>query len=259
MGSLTSILTNITNAIPELSNSSVTSIFRRIAEALSINIDDTIAEIANSEAVINANIAANNYGKAGYYTAAALQYEDGVNMVIDPDTQNWVYSPVDTSKQTITQAAFDEESLTLKVAYTDPGTGLLAKLPSAVLTRFKDYFNTSGQGGFAIPGIPINIISLDPNIFNASTFTVTYYGSYSLVNIQSAVTDALSAFRDSFEYNGILYVNDLIDYLKNNVAGIRDVAIISPTIDSVGFTGHTKLQAGYFNYDAGLTISYVAI
>ena len=72
MNSLSSILTNITNAIPELTNSSITAIFRRLAEALSITIDNTEAELINTENIINANIATNNIGKAGYYINSAL-------------------------------------------------------------------------------------------------------------------------------------------------------------------------------------------
>ena len=264
MSSLTDILTNISNAIPELTSSSVTSIWRKLASALSVIIDNVIQELTNTEDIINANIAANNYGKAGYYINAALAYEDGVNMVIDPTTQNWIYDPVDTSKETITQAAFEEASLTLKVAYTDPSTGLLAKLPDAVMTRFLAYMTEAGSGGIEIPGIPLNVVSLDPNVFNAN-FVITYYGSYSLVNIQSAVIVALNTFRDSFAYNGELFINDISDYLKQNVPGIRDVSISSATIDSVPFSGSVSLLAGYFNFDSSLITSlgtntpYVAI
>jgi hypothetical protein len=259
MGSITDILVNLKSAIPELINNSVAAIFNKIAEALSITIDNTIKELANTETIINANIAANNYGKSGYYINAALQYEDGIDMVIDPITLNWIYDPVDVSKQTISQAAFDEANLILKVAYIDPDTNLLAKLPTDILNRFRDYFNTSGLGGFGIPGIPIQIISSDPNIFNCSSFVVTFYGSYSLVNIQADVEAALIAFRDGFQYNGIFYLNDLTDYLKANVSGIRDVSITGPEIDGTGFSGSTILSSGYFNFDGALSITYNAI
>ena len=259
MSSLPGILTNLINGVPELYNKSVTALYKKLAEALSITIDDTIAELSNTEDIINANIANKNYGKAGYYVAAALAYEDGVDMVIDPVTLDWVYDPVDTSLQTITQAAFDERGLILKVAYTDPGTGLLAALPNAVLGRFRDYFNTSGLGGFGIPGINISIVSLSPNIFNASSFVISYYGSYSLSNVQADVLAALNTFRDSFQYNGKLYILDLMDYLKTNVPGIRDIAITTPEIDGVPFAGNTVLSSGYFNWDPALTITYTAI
>lgn len=259
MGSFTNILANIQAAIPSLTNNSVASIFRKMAEALSLTIDSTTDELNNTVAIIDANIANKNYGKAGYYVNAALAYEDGVDMVQDPLTLEWIYSPVDISKQTITQAAFDVDTMTLKVAYTDSATKLLAKLPVAVLNRFKDYFNTSGLGGFCIPGIPINIVSLDPNIFNASSFIITYFGSYNLVNVQTDVQAALNAFRDSFAYNGSLFLNDLIEYIKTNVPGVRDVNILGAEIDSVIFAGNTKLAAGYFDYDNSLLISYVAI
>ena len=135
----------------------------------------------------------------------------------------------------------------------------MAKLPSDVLTRFIAYFNNSNSGGFSIPGIPITIVSLDPNILNASSFVVTYYGSYSLVNLQTAVQNALNSFRDSFEYNGEFFCGDLTDYIKQQVPGVRDVNIVLPTIDGVAFVGNTLLNAGYFDFDSGLTITYNAI
>ena len=69
----------------------------------------------------------------------------------------------------------------------------------------------------------------------------------------------MATFRDSFIYNGVLYLNDLSDYLKANVAGIRDVTILLPTIDGIVFSGHTRLMAGYFNYSDSLSILYEAI
>ncbi len=259
MGSLSSIISNIQNSIPELTSTSITARWHKLAEALSINIDTTLDEFTNTENIINQNIAANNYGKAGYYTAAALSYEDGVDMVVDPMTQNWVYDPVDISKQTIAQAAFDASSMALKVSYVDPATGLLAKLPADVLLRFKAYMTEAGSGGIEIPGLPITIVSIDPNILNAGSFTVTYFGSYSLTNVQANVAQALIDFRDSFAYNGILYLNDIEQYIKDNVPGIRDVTILNPTIDGVAFSGYTSLLSGYFNYSLGMLISYTAI
>ena len=254
MSSLSSITTYITDALTGITNPSVTAIFKKIGEALSIPIDNTISELTNTENIINANISANNYGKTGYYVSAALAYEDGVSMVIDPITGNFIYNPVDTSKQTISQAAFDEVNLALKVAYIDPSTQELAPLPSAMLTRFKNYFRQAGNGGMEIPGIPISIVSLSPNVFNANFF-ITYYGAYSLTNIQTDVIAAVQAFKTSFAYNGILYIGDLIAYIKANVSGIRDVDLTDTQIDSVAFVGNTQLTAGYFIYDASILSS----
>ena len=253
MSSLSSITTYIKEAFAGLVNPSVAAIYEKIGEGLSIPIDNTIAELTNTENIINANISANNYGKSGYYINAALAYEDLVNMVIDPITGNFIYSPVDKTKQTISQAAFDEATLTLKVAYTNPSNGELAPLPSGspndMLGRFKNYFNQSNTGGFGIPGIPINIVSLSPNVFNAN-FYITYYGAYSLSNIQAAVVAAIESFKTSFAYNGELYIGNLTDYIKQNVPGIVDVYLTGTTINTVSFTGKTVLPAGYFIYNS---------
>ena len=245
MGSLSSILTNISNAIPTLANKSASAIWYKIATALSINIDNTILEIQNTQNIIDQNIQTNNYGKSGYYNSAALQYEYGQSLSIDPVTLNWIYNPVDTSKQTISQAAFDESTLTLKVAYPDPTTGALSPLPTSspdILGDFKSYMAL-----FEIPGIPINIISLTGDVFNAN-FQITYYKQYNLANIQASVIAALNSFQNSFTYNGTIYLGDLSDYIKQNVPGIRDVEITSSSINNIAFVGSTKLQSGYFTY-----------
>lgn len=248
------ILTNIKNAIANLMNNSITAIFNKLAEALGMTIDNTIAELSNTQNIINANIAANNYGKVGYYVNAALAYEDGIDMIIDPVTGNMIYSPVDTSKQTIAQAAFEPDTLTLKVAYVDPATNQLAALPSDMLTRFISYFNEASNGGISIPGIPLNFVSNPPNKFTCN-FTITYYGSYSLTNIQNNVVNALTSFQDSFSYNGELFIDILGDYIKQNVPGIKSVNITNMQIDDVDFSGSIKLIAGYFYFDASIITS----
>jgi hypothetical protein len=64
---------------------------------------------------------------------------------------------------------------------------------------------------------------------------------------------------NSFAFNGTFYVTDLADYIKANVAGVRDFYIGQTQIDGVPFTGSTILTAGYFNYNTSNVINYNGI
>jgi hypothetical protein len=113
---------------------------------------------------------------------------------------------------------------------------------------------------FEIPGLPIFKSSSDPNIFDF-TAIVTYYGTYDRNKVINGVVSSLYTFRDSFKFNGTLYTNDLEDYLKQNVPGIRNVSLFTTMIDNVSYTESINLLAGYFDYVNNITekITYNAI
>ena len=224
-------------------NTSALALYNKIAQSIGIVIDNTITEMANSEANILADITSKNYGKAGYYTAAALAFQLGYNLSQDA-YGNPVYTVIDTTAQIISQAAFENlnGNLFLKVATLNAGTGLLQALTNAELIAFQNYFVS-----FEIPGLPVTIISLPPNILNF-TAAATVYATYDFTLLQANLLAALTAFQNSFAFDGIFYTDDLSSYLKTNVPGIRDFYISNTTIDGASFSGSIGLQAGYFDF-----------
>ena len=254
-------------------NPSNVSLYGKIANSIAPIIDNTLAEQVNTQNNIEDIVSSKQIGKAGYYVEQALLFQYdlvnniGTSLVIDPITKNNVYSTIDTTLQIIKVAIFDENTMTLKVAYLDPITNSLQALPVNytangrtvnLLQIFQNYFILVAE--FA--GLPINKISLSPNIFTFESI-VTYYSSYDLPTLQANVVNAILAFRDSNPAsNGILYLNDLSDYVKNNVQGIRNFAVVNPLIDGNPIIGETLIKAGYFNYpinyDWSTNISYVA-
>lgn len=237
------------------SSASDTAIFKKQAEAIAIPIDNTLTEIANSEAIINTAISDQRYGKSGYYTAAALAFQYGDNLVIDPVTLNEVYLIIDTTKQVVKQAAFAdfEGSLSLKIAASN-GVDLIA-LTTDQLSAFVNYFTA-----FEIPGLPLNIISENANILNFNA-AATYYATYDFNLLKTNIETWLNNFKQSFEFNGIFFSGDLQDYLKANVPGLRDFFINNTLIDGIPFSGSKSLDSGYFNYISTILdqITYVAI
>ena len=253
------IVSYIKSALPELTNQSEASMDKKIASAIAPVIDNTITELSNTQDVITNIIGTQRYGKSLYYIQKALQYQEGGTLIVDSNF-DYNYQTVNTNLLLIKQAALivndsgNTQILTMKVARQDPnGSGLIAlgdKLPA-----FNDYMKL-----FEIPGIPILIDSRSANIFSFLA-SVTYYSAYNLETIKSLLSSYLTSFRDSFEFNGVLYVNDLETYLKNNIPGIRNVSLSNTSIDSTGFTDFTILQAGYFDFSDNIEnqFTYVAI
>jgi len=234
-------------------NTSQTAIYNKIAQSVGVTVDATVQEINNTESVILNIINTQRYGKSGYYEAKALAFQYGDNLIINPVTFEYEYAVIDPTKQIINQAAFQEvtagnsSQLFLKVATIDTLTGELVALSAPQLAAFTSYFNV-----FVIPGLPISIISIAGNIINF-TSTCTYYSTYDLTTLQSNLLAALTAFKNTFPFNGVFYDGDLEQYIKNNVPGVRDFYVFNTTIDGTPFGGSQPLPAGYFNYDNAVT------
>src|ERR1700723_1979147 len=199
-------------------NTSVTSIYTTIANAIGLVIYNTQEEIANSESIItNLLISQQGYGKSAYYTGVALAFQYGynlsINTAINPVTgapyENLIYTTIDTTAQIIAQAAIQATPqggstvLFLKVATPAiSGTGLMALSP-AQLASFQSYMLN-----FEILDSPLNIISLNGNVLNF-TSVCTYLASYDLSILQTNLQTALNNFQTSFQFNGEFYDGDL--------------------------------------------------
>ena len=238
------------------SNTSNTAIFNEIAIAIAPTIDNTITELNNGESVILAVINSQNYGHPAWYVNIAKAFQYGynlnVNTAINPITDfpnlNYYYPVIDTSAQIITQAAFSNNGsiLYLKVATLDTISNLLVPLSNAQLAAFIAYFSV-----YEIPGLAVTIINNAANIFNFTT-TCTYYGTYDLPSLQTAVQNAIYAFRDTFAFDGTLYITDLESYIKTNVPGVKSFYTYNQTIDNTPFSDSVGLTSGHFNYSTNV-------
>jgi hypothetical protein len=244
----------------ELNNTSAAALYDTIARNIAISIDNTKTELDNTKIIIQDIIGLQRYGRSGNYVYKALAFQYGDDLIEDTATHEYYYATIDTTKQIIKQAAFQIDTsgggqiLTMKVAAYD-NTNKLRKLTTDEKNSFDGYFLQ-----FEIPGLPIYKSSTDPNIFDF-TAIVTYYGTYDRNKVINGVTSSLYTFRDSFKFNGTLYTNDLEDYLKINVPGIRNVSLLSTMIDNVVYVEEINLLSGYFDYVSDILdkITYNAI
>lgn len=225
-------------------NPSNAAIYNKIAEAFGLIIDSTLTELNNSETEIFNIINTQRYGKSGYYTGKALAFQYGDNLIIDPVTFDYIYATIDTTKQIVKQAAFEDISsqLFLKIATLNTLTGLLEPLQVAQYNAFVNYFTV-----FEIPGLPVTFINIPGNIFYFNAIA-TFYATYDLPTLKINLLNALNTFRSSFTFNGTFYDGDLEQYIKTNVPGVRDFFINNTLIDGAPFSGSISLPAGYFNY-----------
>lgn len=242
-------------------NPSQTALYNKIAETLGVVVDTTITEIGNSQTSILNIINLQRYGKSGYYTSVAKAFQLGDDLIVNPVTFDFMYAIVDTSKQIIAQAAFEEfvsgnsSLLFLKVATVDPVTGFLTPLTTPQLAAFTGYFLN-----FQIPGLHVSIANNAGNVLGFQA-VATYFATYNLTTLKTNLSNALITFQRTFGFNGEFFTSDLQDYIKQTVPGIRSFYISSATLDTVPFAGSIILPAGYFNYAANIVngITYTAV
>jgi len=236
-------------------NPSVGGLYKKLVEGLQLPIDATSIELSNGKQGIIDLFLSQNYGKAGYYINAAKAFQYGDNLLIDANG-NYYYSAIDTTKQIIKQAAFDWNKslnyLSLKVGTTD-ATGNVTALSQPQLAAFVGYMDN-----YLVAGVPVNIISKNPNTIKY-TANLSYYSTFDLTTIQTQVAQAISNFQTNFTYNGLFYTNDFSDYIKNNVAGVRDFFIANITYDNVAFSGQVFLSSGTFQISPSSTINYIPV
>jgi hypothetical protein len=238
-----------------LDNPSIGGIYKVMAEAIQIPVDTISQELSNASQGLVDLFLAQNYGKSGYYITVAKAFQYGDSLSIDSNG-NFYYPVIDTTKQIIKQAAMQWDRttnfLSLKVATKDP-TGAVIALSSAQLAAFVSYMQN-----FLIEGIPVNIVSLSPNVitFNAS---LTYYSTYDLPTLKAAYSAALLNFQNNFTYNGTFYQNDFSDYIKANVAGVRDFFLNSLQMDGAAFSGSINLPSGTFTLNIGSVTNYQSV
>ena len=251
------VLQNIQNAT-SFTSTSLVAIYRQIAQGITITCDAIIAEIQSSITIITNILGTQRYGTTFYYINIALAYQDSVPLSINEMGQ-YYYTSITNGALIITKAAFQVlssgsyEVLILKIATTDGQTDRLIALTNDQLSAFISYFNL-----YKLPGIVVNIVSLNANILNFNA-QIYYNASYDLTTIKSNIAAALTTFKNNFTFNGMFYDTDISSYIIQNVAGIRSFYLTGTSIDGNTFTGSTILSSGYFEYSTNITNTFTYI
>ena len=247
MGSATTILTNLTSL--GFNSASQAASNARIAQGIGDFIDNILTEFTNTQNSILNVINTQRYGKSAYYTGVAKTFQYGYDLVPSDSNLDPGYAIIDPTAQIISQAAFvnNQGALSLKVATANAATGQLGPLSASQLSAFISYFVE-----FQIPGLPVAVISLAGNVFSFSSIC-TFNAGYNLTNLQANVQAALLSFASTFSFNGVLYSDQVSDYIKANVPGVIDFFLTNTQVDGAAFVGSTTLTAGYFTFAPTVT------
>jgi hypothetical protein len=260
MSSQTQILANIGSiGMNNASNAAVTVI---IAQGVGLCIDNTIIEFANTQEAILYMITNKNYGKAGYYVAAALAFQNGYNLAPSASTLYPSYAVIDPTAQVVKQAAFEvitqgsNSLLFLKIAGQDPVTGLLQPLPSDQFAAFQAYMTN-----FLIPYIPVTFINNQPDQLSFNGI-FTYYPTYDVNVASAAIMPQLTSFLTNFQFNGQFYCGDLESFVQfgnvplggsiPGIPGCRNFRLSNTSLNGVAFADDIVLPSGYFNYTSNI-------
>jgi hypothetical protein len=258
MANYDNIIARTSAAVPDATNNSAASIWRRIVAVFASVIDILQLEMTRSQTRIEQ--AARNLRVMGkqYCTDTAFAYQDGDALtVVDEETLREGYAIVDTAKQIIKQAAVstpDTGQIYIKVATTD-SDGNLTALTAGQLSAFQSYMSR-----FTPIGMELTVFSADPDVLGTTNLYIYYSSDYSLTTIQGAMVQTLQQFQTAFNPDVPVYINDIENAIKS-IAGIRDAYFdgIKATYTDAGgshtelpVNGTLELHAGYFNFDPAI-------
>jgi len=230
-------------------NNRPTSIWNRFAYifAVATNSLEQNFDVFKSELTEISN--QSSYGSKNWLRNNILdfQYDATTPQVVsfDTNTYKFGYATVDTTKRIITQCSIrtsSNRSVVAKVAKGDP----LTFLSNLEKTALNDYLNT-----ICPAGQNVNILSVEGDHLQINII-VKYRGQYVGSNIETQVTNSINNYLNNINFDGILYVSDIIEAGKS-IEGVVDVvndAIIINDITS-NYTqdktviDQTELYAGY--------------
>ena len=256
MSDLANIQQNIQNILPELNNTSASSVIGRTISAVDSGLSVVELEISNSEQTIeNAARSLRVMGKQ-FYIDTALQFQYGSALtVVNPDTMAYGYNPVDPTKQIIRQVAIstnDSGQIVLKAA-TMNSDGYIEALTASQLSSFSDYMNA-----FTPLGMQMQTVSSAPATLNCTSLYIRYSKEYSFSVITTELPKILLSFQSQLRGDDPLYVNDIETAIKS-IGGVRDayfngIAVTDPSEEEPisPTNGIIEIPAGYFNFAQAL-------
>lgn len=251
---LQAIRDKIALVLPELSNTSATSIWRRIVDVFSTIISFIINEIQRTITIISTSARSLRVMGKQWYIDKMLEYQEGDNLVIiNEDTQEMGYNPINIENRIVKQCAIREKTsdettdIYIYGARIDPDTGRLAPFTAIQLDSIRSYMKN-----FYPIGINFLLTSPTPDIISCTNLYIRYSKNYNLEVIQTSIIETLTNFELILRGDVPLYVN-AIESALCSVAGIEDAYFNNPTSSENGtgepqgaVNGILPLPSGYF-------------
>lgn len=173
-------------------------------------------------------------GTPQFYVNKAYEFQDGDTVQVSEDGTRISYPAIDTSKQIITRASYEEvvvsggnldKLLLVKVAKGE--TGSLQPLEPEELVRFTSYLDKIKFAGTNIQGVSKIGDVLIPYI------TVYHDGLLPDSTILTRVNDAIHDFMKDLSFDSALYESKLFDAISD-VDNVTDVYVDDEAIPAQG-------------------------
>ena len=239
---------DLTPELADLTSISQSAIWKLLAHLTATAIYIFEGILYTETAMLETKIERNKYGFIRWYAIVAQLFQYNDNLLFDENTGNYGYAVIDESLQIITHVSARENKFTsevvLKVSKTE--AGLLTKLTTTELTAFTAYMQA-----VKVAGTNLRIISENADIVMING-TVKYSGQYSLLSRKELIGAALLDYRNSFDYNGIIRANDIIQIIRD-VPGVVDfvLSVLTGEPDggsAVAIVDEYETYSGHFNY-----------
>lgn len=227
--------------------------------AFAHNIQRNLFDVFKSEVQAIADAAAP--GTDEWYIKQALAFQYGYSL--QKINGVWTYATTDVSAQVVKLAAITDDGTggsVLKLA--NIVSGVKSALTSTQLASFNSYLNK-----YRFAGSKIIAQSLAADLLNLQ-YDAYYDGTLDPTTVLNNLISATENYLDNIPFNtddhvalnGIFNVNDFIEFLKKNVAGIKDIYLTTfdakPDGGSYGpVTREYQSSAGYMEIDPAFPLN----
>lgn len=172
-------------------------------------------------------------GTPAYFANALLKYQSGDNLIMNDEGTIFSYPQVDPSKRIITRVAYYEESeegfhdkiTRYKIATGSPGA--YSRIEESELISIRAFLNQilfAGQHAKVVSRIGDVLV---PKV------TVYHDGSIPDDKLYESIETALNRYIASLDFNGVVYVQDIIKTIKD-VEHVIDVSSTSASTEHQG-------------------------
>ncbi len=213
---------------------------------------------------VNNTIAAQKPHSLQWYQTKAKAFQYGDSLVTDSD----VYDPISTDAAVviINYAAAVELGNQVRVKVATLSGADLAAISGPQLTAFSAYMNRVKDAG-----VRLLLTSGDPDDLKLEV--AVYYDPLILDNAgarldgtnTTPVLSAIKVFLATLPFNGLFVLNKMIEYIENNVEGVRILQVISAEanyaatpyvaipVEYVPDAGYMTLNEAYFTANVTYT------
>ncbi len=187
-------------------------------------------------------------GNLPWYQAQALKFQYGYSLILDTNTYRYNYTDTTSAAaiaaQIVTSCSVQEVQGHLLFKLAKGPDNARVPLIAAELTSFKSYLKK-----IKFAGDNTTAVSYDADEVRLR-LRIWYDGTLDLTAFDTAVQGAIEGYLLSIPFDGIFYVNKLIDAIQA-VPGVNDVIVLSAEAQTqlsgyVTFTRDYNPLSGYY-------------